>query len=176
MGNRSIMTPSKLLLVFVLSSFFFFFKLGLAVFPRLVLNSWAQVTPLEPAFLVVGMVGTNGRHHLTPGSSALSSTADYIARVWQNFILLLTNFMIREVACGLGSVMQHECPGLIPFLYFVFKSRQIECCETADEFYSTMGRLTQEMLENDLLQSHELMQVSGQCRQYRQCGQCGHCG
>ncbi|KAF3826044.1 hypothetical protein GH733_006158 [Mirounga leonina] len=39
---------------------------------------------------------------------------------------------------------------------------QIECCETADEFYSTMGRLTQEMLENDLLESHELMQVSGQ--------------
>ncbi|XP_027629861.1 TBC1 domain family member 30 isoform X2 [Tupaia chinensis] len=36
---------------------------------------------------------------------------------------------------------------------------QIECCETADEFYSTMGRLTQEMLENDLLQSHELMQT-----------------
>ncbi|XP_023374182.1 TBC1 domain family member 30 [Otolemur garnettii] len=35
---------------------------------------------------------------------------------------------------------------------------QIECCETADEFYSTMGRLTQEMLEHDLLQSHELMQ------------------
>ncbi|GAB5574004.1 TBC1 domain family member 30 isoform X2 [Prionailurus iriomotensis] len=35
---------------------------------------------------------------------------------------------------------------------------QIECCETADEFYSTMGRLTQEMLENDLLESHELMQ------------------
>ncbi|XP_052609430.1 LOW QUALITY PROTEIN: TBC1 domain family member 30 [Peromyscus californicus insignis] len=36
---------------------------------------------------------------------------------------------------------------------------QIECCETADEFYSTMGRLTQEMLENGLLQSHELMQT-----------------
>ncbi|XP_026640347.1 TBC1 domain family member 30 isoform X2 [Microtus ochrogaster] len=36
---------------------------------------------------------------------------------------------------------------------------QIECCETADDFYSTMGRLTQEMLENDLLQSHELMQT-----------------
>ncbi|XP_036918971.1 TBC1 domain family member 30 isoform X2 [Sturnira hondurensis] len=36
---------------------------------------------------------------------------------------------------------------------------QIECCETADEFYSTMGRLTQEMLENDLLESHELMQT-----------------
>ncbi|KAM4881949.1 TBC1 domain family member 30 isoform 1-T1 [Thomomys bottae] len=38
-------------------------------------------------------------------------------------------------------------------------AEQIECCETADEFYSTMGRLTQEMLENDLLQSHELMQT-----------------
>ncbi|XP_051026352.1 TBC1 domain family member 30 isoform X2 [Acomys russatus] len=36
---------------------------------------------------------------------------------------------------------------------------QIECCETADEFYSTMGRLTQEMLEHGLLQSHELMQT-----------------
>lgn len=36
---------------------------------------------------------------------------------------------------------------------------QIECCETADEFYGTMGRLTQEMLEQDLLQSHELMQT-----------------
>lgn len=41
-------------------------------------------------------------------------------------------------------------------------SRQIESCETADEFYSTMGRLTQEMLEHDLLESHELMQVSAQ--------------
>ncbi|XP_048216219.1 TBC1 domain family member 30 isoform X2 [Perognathus longimembris pacificus] len=38
-------------------------------------------------------------------------------------------------------------------------AEQIECCETADEFYSTMGRLTQEMLEDDLLQSHELMQT-----------------
>ncbi|XP_073939933.1 TBC1 domain family member 30 isoform X4 [Castor canadensis] len=38
-------------------------------------------------------------------------------------------------------------------------AEQIEYCETADEFYSTMGRLTQEMLENDLLQSHELMQT-----------------
>uniref|UniRef100_A0A671DSL2 TBC1 domain family member 30 n=1 Tax=Rhinolophus ferrumequinum TaxID=59479 RepID=A0A671DSL2_RHIFE len=35
----------------------------------------------------------------------------------------------------------------------------IECCETADEFYSTMGRLTQEMLQDDLLESHELMQT-----------------
>ncbi|XP_054574868.1 TBC1 domain family member 30 isoform X2 [Eptesicus fuscus] len=36
---------------------------------------------------------------------------------------------------------------------------QIESCETADEFYSTMGRLTQEMLEHDLLESHDLMQT-----------------
>lgn len=36
---------------------------------------------------------------------------------------------------------------------------QIESCETADEFYSTMGRLTQEMLEQDLLESHDLMQT-----------------
>ncbi|XP_038612565.1 TBC1 domain family member 30 isoform X2 [Tachyglossus aculeatus] len=36
---------------------------------------------------------------------------------------------------------------------------EIECCETADEFYSTMGRLTQEMLENNLIDSNELMQT-----------------
>ncbi|XP_025925815.1 TBC1 domain family member 30 isoform X2 [Apteryx rowi] len=35
---------------------------------------------------------------------------------------------------------------------------QIECCETADEFYSTMGKLTQEMLEDSLIDSNELMQ------------------
>lgn len=73
--------------------------------------------------------------------------------------------------------MQQERPDGVLF----FPSRQIECCETADEFYSTMGRLTQEMLENDLLQSHELMQVSGQrgqcgqCEQHRQHGQRGQC-
>ncbi|XP_060100990.1 TBC1 domain family member 30 isoform X2 [Heteronotia binoei] len=36
---------------------------------------------------------------------------------------------------------------------------QIDCCETADEFYSTMGRLTQEMLEDNLIDSNELMQT-----------------
>ncbi|KAM9581750.1 TBC1 domain family member 30 isoform 3-T3 [Guaruba guarouba] len=36
---------------------------------------------------------------------------------------------------------------------------QIECCETADEFYSTMGKLTQEMLEDCLIDSNELMQT-----------------
>ncbi|XP_028935159.1 TBC1 domain family member 30 isoform X2 [Ornithorhynchus anatinus] len=36
---------------------------------------------------------------------------------------------------------------------------EIECCETADEFYSTMGRLTQEMLEDNLIDSNELMQT-----------------
>ncbi|KAM8979376.1 TBC1 domain family member 30 isoform X2 [Sarcophilus harrisii] len=36
---------------------------------------------------------------------------------------------------------------------------QIEFCETADEFYSTMGRLTQEMLEDNLIESNELMQT-----------------
>uniref|UniRef100_A0A8C3LF29 TBC1 domain family member 30 n=1 Tax=Chrysolophus pictus TaxID=9089 RepID=A0A8C3LF29_CHRPC len=36
---------------------------------------------------------------------------------------------------------------------------QIECCETADEFYSTMGKLTQEMLEDSLIDSNELMQT-----------------
>nr|XP_056703188.1 TBC1 domain family member 30 [Euleptes europaea] len=36
---------------------------------------------------------------------------------------------------------------------------QIDCCETADEFYSTMGRLTQEMLEDNLIDSNELMQI-----------------
>ncbi|KAL8221467.1 UNVERIFIED_CONTAM: hypothetical protein K2H54_068155, partial [Gekko kuhli] len=36
---------------------------------------------------------------------------------------------------------------------------QIDCCETADEFYGTMGRLTQEMLEDNLIDSNELMQT-----------------
>ncbi|XP_071408391.1 TBC1 domain family member 30 isoform X8 [Pithys albifrons albifrons] len=36
---------------------------------------------------------------------------------------------------------------------------QIECCESADEFYSTMGKLTQEMLEDSLIDSNELMQT-----------------
>ncbi|XP_053261219.1 TBC1 domain family member 30 isoform X1 [Podarcis raffonei] len=36
---------------------------------------------------------------------------------------------------------------------------QIDCCETADEFYGTMGKLTQEMLEGDLIDSNELMQT-----------------
>ncbi|XP_056430232.1 TBC1 domain family member 30 isoform X2 [Hyla sarda] len=36
---------------------------------------------------------------------------------------------------------------------------QIECCRNADEFYSTMGRLTQEMLEDNLIESNELMQT-----------------
>ncbi|XP_053572833.1 TBC1 domain family member 30 [Bombina bombina] len=36
---------------------------------------------------------------------------------------------------------------------------QIECCQNADDFYSTMGRLTQEMLEDDLIDSNELMQT-----------------
>lgn len=38
-------------------------------------------------------------------------------------------------------------------------SRRIEYCQTADEFYSTMGCLTQEMLEHSLIDSAELMQV-----------------
>ncbi|NXU89711.1 TBC30 protein, partial [Xiphorhynchus elegans] len=38
-------------------------------------------------------------------------------------------------------------------------AEQIECCETADEFYSTMGKLTQEMLEDSLIDSNELMQT-----------------
>ncbi|XP_053111064.1 TBC1 domain family member 30 isoform X2 [Hemicordylus capensis] len=36
---------------------------------------------------------------------------------------------------------------------------QIDCCETADEFYGTMGKLTQEMLEDSLIDSNELMQT-----------------
>ncbi|XP_072257404.1 TBC1 domain family member 30 isoform X2 [Pyxicephalus adspersus] len=36
---------------------------------------------------------------------------------------------------------------------------QIECCQNADEFYSMMGKLTQEMLEDSLIDSHELMQT-----------------
>uniref|UniRef100_A0A8C5DXL1 TBC1 domain family member 30 n=1 Tax=Gouania willdenowi TaxID=441366 RepID=A0A8C5DXL1_GOUWI len=35
---------------------------------------------------------------------------------------------------------------------------RIEYCQTADEFYSTMGCLTQEMLEHNLVDSSELMQ------------------
>ncbi|XP_071980237.1 TBC1 domain family member 30-like isoform X2 [Engystomops pustulosus] len=35
----------------------------------------------------------------------------------------------------------------------------IECCQNADEFYSTMGRLTQEMLEDNLIDSNDLMQT-----------------
>ncbi|CAN9508433.1 unnamed protein product [Ophioblennius macclurei] len=35
---------------------------------------------------------------------------------------------------------------------------RIEYCQTADEFYSTMGCLTQEMLEHSLIDSTELMQ------------------
>uniref|UniRef100_A0A4W4DRR4 TBC1 domain family member 30 n=1 Tax=Electrophorus electricus TaxID=8005 RepID=A0A4W4DRR4_ELEEL len=36
---------------------------------------------------------------------------------------------------------------------------RIEECQTADEFYSTMGCLTQEMLEHNLIDSNELMQT-----------------
>ncbi|XP_069620782.1 TBC1 domain family member 30 isoform X4 [Ranitomeya imitator] len=36
---------------------------------------------------------------------------------------------------------------------------QIECCQNADEFYSAMGRLTQEMLEDNLIDRNELMQT-----------------
>ncbi|XP_036374232.1 TBC1 domain family member 30 isoform X2 [Megalops cyprinoides] len=36
---------------------------------------------------------------------------------------------------------------------------RIEYCQSADEFYSTMGCLTQEMLEHDLIDSNELMQT-----------------
>lgn len=37
--------------------------------------------------------------------------------------------------------------------------RRIEDCQSADEFYSTMGCLTQEMLEHSLVDSVELMQA-----------------
>ncbi|XP_026064970.1 TBC1 domain family member 30 isoform X1 [Carassius auratus] len=37
--------------------------------------------------------------------------------------------------------------------------KRIEECQTADEFYSTMGCLTQEMLEHNLIDSNELMQT-----------------
>ncbi|XP_058630096.1 TBC1 domain family member 30 isoform X4 [Onychostoma macrolepis] len=36
---------------------------------------------------------------------------------------------------------------------------RIEECQTADEFYSTMGCLTQEMLEHNLIDSNDLMQT-----------------
>uniref|UniRef100_A0A674DX29 TBC1 domain family member 30 n=1 Tax=Salmo trutta TaxID=8032 RepID=A0A674DX29_SALTR len=35
----------------------------------------------------------------------------------------------------------------------------IECCQTADDFYSTMGWITQEMLENSLVDCSHLMQT-----------------
>lgn len=41
-------------------------------------------------------------------------------------------------------------------------SRRIEYCQTADDFYSTMGCLTQEMLEHNLINPTELMQVVDQ--------------
>lgn len=41
----------------------------------------------------------------------------------------------------------------------VYPLRRIEYCQTADEFYSTMGCLTQEMLEHNLIDPTELMQV-----------------
>lgn len=50
-------------------------------------------------------------------------------------------------------VKADECPPS------VCPSRRIECCQTADEFYSTMGCLTQEMLEENLFDSAELLQV-----------------
>ncbi|XP_068132853.1 TBC1 domain family member 30 isoform X2 [Hyperolius riggenbachi] len=36
---------------------------------------------------------------------------------------------------------------------------QIVCCQNADDFYSMMGKLTQEMLEDNLIESNELMQT-----------------
>ncbi|XP_039625964.1 TBC1 domain family member 30 isoform X2 [Polypterus senegalus] len=36
---------------------------------------------------------------------------------------------------------------------------RIETCQSADEFYSTMGTLTQEMLENNLIDCNDLMQT-----------------
>ncbi|XP_058046381.1 TBC1 domain family member 30 isoform X1 [Ahaetulla prasina] len=36
---------------------------------------------------------------------------------------------------------------------------QVNSCETADDFYGTMGKLTQEMLEDKLIDSNELMQM-----------------
>ncbi|XP_067906571.1 TBC1 domain family member 30 isoform X2 [Heterodontus francisci] len=36
---------------------------------------------------------------------------------------------------------------------------RIESCQSADEFYSTMGKLTQEMLEDSLIDCNELMQT-----------------
>ncbi|XP_018111477.1 TBC1 domain family member 30 isoform X2 [Xenopus laevis] len=36
---------------------------------------------------------------------------------------------------------------------------QMECCQNSDDFYSTMGRLTQEMLEDSLIDSNDLMQT-----------------
>lgn len=37
--------------------------------------------------------------------------------------------------------------------------RRVQFCPTADDFYSTMGHLTQEMLEQELVHPADLMQV-----------------
>ena len=42
---------------------------------------------------------------------------------------------------------------------FLSSARRVEYCQSADEFYSTMGCLAQEMLEHNLIDSTDLMQV-----------------
>uniref|UniRef100_H3AW02 TBC1 domain family member 30 n=1 Tax=Latimeria chalumnae TaxID=7897 RepID=H3AW02_LATCH len=66
------------------------------------------------------------------------------------FVLVLGNF---TTAKSWGELWQKADQTVL----FVF--RQIENCQNADEFYSAMGRLTQEMLENDLIDSNEIMQT-----------------
>lgn len=54
--------------------------------------------------------------------------------------------------------LSRGCALTLPFTPSFF--RRIEYCQTADEFYSTMGCLTQEMLEHNLIDPTELMQVA----------------
>lgn len=59
----------------------------------------------------------------------------------------------------LYSVVDHKSFFSRNMMYLSLSLRRIEECQTADEFYSTMGCLTQDMLEDNLIDSNELMQV-----------------
>ena len=89
--------------------------------------------------------------YLALGNFGLCTTAGCTVRVTQG--LTDDKRQPSDPSCSANAPLR-------PLSALISSFRQIECCETADEFYGTMGRLTQEMLENDLLQSHELMQVS----------------
>lgn len=149
------MSTSKsclLLVLFCLCSFFFL--ISSCCVSLVGLELLESHDPPESAFLVVDTTGMDGHGHghLALGNFGLCSTAHCTASVTQDFT--------DDERQSLDPLCSMNVP-IETFFCSSFSSRQIECCETADEFYGTMGRLTQEMLEQDLLQSHELMQVSG---------------